>query len=219
MQGGEVAERVATMSRAAALSRTACGLLWVLTAATCNGGDGPAPDASPADVPPDATDAADVSDGDAATVDATADTAPTGPITLKRCTTPILDNCKPIHEGDEVADVLWLLVALSADLGAPSQIMLRVDGKVAGTKKKASWDFQWDSSFSDDGPHLLRVEVTLADGTQALDRNVVVNNCDADHDQHAAEFAGCDGDDCDDGDGPLHAHERAVGLRCAWPMP
>ncbi len=148
------------------------------------------------DVPVDAPKGAD-----SMTIDAPSqDIAPAGPITLLRCTTPILDTCAPLLEGAEVADVLWLQVEVAAALGAPSQMALRVDGKPADTAKKAPWSFQWDSTFSDDGPHKLRVEVTLPEGVQGLDRQVMVNNCDADHDQHAAQWAGCGGDDCDDED-------------------
>ena len=184
-------------------------LLWL--AMGCNG-EGPAADAASVDGAQDVGDA----HGDALTNDQSTssevittdgsahDTGPQQAITLLSCTTPILDKCKTLTESAEVADVLWLKVIFSADLGAPTQVVLRVDGKLAGTNKTAPWSFEWDSTFADDGEHLLRIEATLPDGDKALDRKVVVNNCDADHDQHLAKWAGCDGDDCNDQDKTIH---------------
>ena len=149
---------------------------------------------------------ADTSADAPATVDAPGDSAigPLPPVALLRCETADHGQCLPLADGAEVNDVIWLKVVVAADMGAPEKVTLRIDGKLAGSVTAAPWHFEWDSSFADDGDHKVTAEVALTAGMETVERTIVVNNCDVDHDGHPADWAGCDGDDCDDKNPKVH---------------
>ena len=132
------------------------------------------------------------------------DSGPPPPVALLRCNSPEYKDCASLAEGAEVGDVLWLTVVVAADLGVPQKVTLRVDGKLADSATAAPWQLEWDSSFADDGDHKIKAEVALAAGVETVERAIVVNNCDVDHDDHPADWAGCNGDDCNDKDPNIH---------------
>lgn len=116
---------------------------------------------------------------------------------VKVCTTASFKSCsKP---GLKAVDVTGLL-HLEAVAGSGASIKtleLRVDGVSIQTLNAAPYQISWDSTAVSDGLHLVAVRGSMSDGAVAdVAFDLLVNNCDADHDQWLA--VACGGEDCDD---------------------
>ena len=89
--------------------------------------------------------------------------------------------------------------AIAADDGAEIASMdFLVDGVPIHQDLEAPYDFAWNTTGVQDGARLLEAVATNAlDETGSVEVQVLVNNCDLDHDEFVA--VGCGGPDCDDG--------------------
>ena len=107
------------------------------------------------------------------------------------------NECAPLSDGTELAGAVKLKVEAKDDGADIEQVEFHVDGNLVKVVDNQPWEYQWDTEASGDGLHTVKIVAanTLAEkGEDSAE--VLVNNCDLDHDTYLA--ATCDGSDCDD---------------------
>ena len=98
---------------------------------------------------------------------------------------------------EEVAGVLTLETSASDDNGQVTSVVFAPGETVLGTAAESPWEQALDTATLPDGPVTLTATAKSSLGIEApAGLEVVVNNCDRDHD--GAKAPACGGADCDD---------------------
>ena len=106
-------------------------------------------------------------------------------------------SCEPLTDGAELTGVVKLKVEAKDDGADIDKVEFHVDGNLESVDEDAPWEYPWDTEAFGDGLHTVKALAvnTLAEKGQDT-AEVLVNNCDLDHDTYFA--VKCDGSDCDD---------------------
>ena len=106
-------------------------------------------------------------------------------------------SCQSLTNGTELTGVVKLKVEAKDDGADIDKVEFHVDGNLITVDDDAPWEHQWDTEAFGDGLHTVKAVAvnTLAEKGEDW-AEVLVNNCDLDHDTYLAKK--CGGTDCDD---------------------
>ena len=109
------------------------------------------------------------------------------------------EDCQDLVADTELTGTAQLRAVAQDDGAAIVGMDFLVDGALAHQDLEEPFDFAWDTAGVEDGARIVTAVATNAlDETGEAQMQVLVNNCDLDHDDYAA--TGCGGPDCDDDD-------------------
>ena len=117
-----------------------------------------------------------------------------------------LKACGALPEPNaEQGGTLHFLASVVDDNAQAASVQMQVDGVQGVVATAAPLSFELDTKKLGDGVHALAFDVTTTVGEHAqVALNILVNNCDLDHDGHAAKGGACGGNDCNDADNTVY---------------
>ncbi|MBM4355694.1 MAG: hypothetical protein FJ109_18210, partial [Deltaproteobacteria bacterium] len=106
-------------------------------------------------------------------------------------------SCKSLSDGTELTGIVKLKVEAKDDGAAIGKVEFHADGNLVSVDNSAPWEYSLDTETLGDGFHTLKAVAvnTLSEKGQDT-AEVLVNNCDLDHDTYLAQE--CGGSDCED---------------------